>query len=112
MELRKVTKTYKKNNENIMVLNNVDFKFEMGKFYMVIGTSGAGKTTLINLIGLLDKPNKGDVIFNDCSVSNLNDNSLADIRLKEIGLIFQDYYLNPRLNAYDNILLALLAKPP
>ncbi len=108
MELKKAQKSFWKNGKEIKILDDVNISFEKNKFYLIIGESGAGKSTLINILGLLDKLDAGDLIISSKNVNNLNDKELSLMRLKEIGLIFQDYYLNPRLNAKDNILIATL----
>lgn len=108
MKLKKANKYFIKDNKKIVVLDDISYDFQVGKLYMIIGSSGAGKSTLINILGLLDTLNSGSLLINDIKIDKLNDKELAKIRKENIGLIFQDYYLNPRLNAYDNILMALL----
>ncbi len=108
MELINANKFYKKDNRKILILKNANIKFELGKIYMIIGESGAGKTTLINILGLLDKLNDGSLIIDGNDVTNYNDTQLSKLRLEKIGLIFQDYYLNPRLTAYENVYIATL----
>ena len=105
LELVNVSKEYTKNKRKIKVLKNVNYKFENGKLYCIIGKSGAGKTTLIQIMGLLMKSTSGDIFINKENVSNLTNNELADYRNKEIGFVFQSYYLNPLLKAYENVML-------
>lgn len=108
MELINANKFYKKGNQKIQILKNASIKFELGKIYMIIGESGAGKTTLINILGLLDKLDGGQLIIDGNEVTNYKDSQLSILRLEKIGLIFQDYYLNPRLTAYENVYIATL----
>ena len=105
LELVNLSKEYTKNKRKIKVLKNVNYKFENGKLYCIIGKSGAGKTTLIQIMGLLMKSTSGDIFINKENVSNLTNNELADYRNKEIGFVFQSYYLNPLLKAYENVML-------
>ena len=105
LELVNISKEYTKNKRKIKVLKNVNYKFENGKLYCIIGKSGAGKTTLIQIMGLLMKSTSGDIFINKENVSNLTNNELADYRNKEIGFVFQSYYLNPLLKAYENVML-------
>ena len=108
MELKNANKSFVKDKKKIIILKDVNIKFELGKIYIIIGESGAGKSTLINILGLLDKLDSGTILFNNKPILKMNDNEMSNIRLKEIGMIFQDYYLNPRLSAKDNILIATL----
>lgn len=111
MQLINATKTFSKKNKKITILDDININFKLGKIYMIIGNSGAGKTTLINILGLLDTLDSGYLKINGSKITNLNDDELSLIRLRNIGMIFQDYYLNPRLNAEENILIATLINP-
>lgn len=107
MNLKNIYKNY----GDITIFNNLSVNFEKGKFYTIIGPSGCGKSTLINILGLLDTFQTGNYKIGNKDISKLNDKDLAKIRMENIGLIFQDYYLNPRLTAYENILIATLINP-
>ena len=107
LELKNITKSYYKNKKKIKVLDNVSYKFEKNKVYCIIGKSGAGKTTLIEIIGLLLNSDSGDLIINDKNAFDLNDDEKSIIRNKEIGFIFQGYYLNPLMKAYENVMLPM-----
>lgn len=108
VELKNITKSYTDFSGNIIpVLKNVSYDFEKGKFYGVMGVSGAGKSTLLNLIGLLDKADEGEILIAGKKIENLTKDEMAYMRMKHIGFVFQDYYLNPKLNVTENIILAM-----
>ncbi len=108
LECKNVTKYFLKGKKKITVLNNLDYKFENGKVYAIYGKSGSGKTTLINILGLLKKSTKGNIILNGKDISEINENRLAISRNKEIGFVFQSYYLDPLMNATENVILPTL----
>lgn len=103
LELKNVSKSYKKNK--VVVLDNINYKFQYKTFYCINGKSGAGKSTLIQLLGLLISPNDGTIKIDGKDVSKLSSNEKARIRNKTIGFVFQSYYLNPLMKAYENVML-------
>lgn len=105
IELKNVFKEYTKDKQKIKVLEDVNYTFEKGTFYCIFGKSGAGKTTMIEMLGLLLSPTSGDVIFDNKEINELSDNEKADIRNQKIGFIFQSFYLNPLMKAYENVML-------
>ncbi len=107
LKLEKINKTYIKKNAKIEILKNISYEFQNGKLYCIIGKSGAGKSTLIEIMGLLLKYDSGEIIINEKNVSLLNETEKALIRNKEIGFIFQSYYLNPLMKAYENVMLPM-----
>lgn len=109
MYLEAVTKIYNsgKNNE-VLALNKVNLKLEMGKMYAIMGKSGSGKTTLINILGLLDNLTSGKYLFENEDVSKMTEKQKAKIRNKKIGFVFQSYYLDNNLTAFENVLLPSL----
>lgn len=107
IELKNVSKSYTKGNENIKVLNNVSYSFESGKLYAVVGKSGSGKSTLIQLIGLLLDDYDGEILIHSKDISKLNDNEKAVLKNKKIGFVFQSFYLNPLMKAVENVMLPL-----
>ena len=107
IELKNVSKSYAKGNENIKVLNNVSYSFESGKLYAVVGKSGSGKSTLIQLIGLLLDDYDGEILIHSNDISKLNDNEKAVLKNKKIGFVFQSFYLNPLMKAFENVMLPL-----
>lgn len=92
----------------IKALNGVSMEVKRGEFVSVMGPSGSGKTTLLNMIGALDNPSSGVVYINGTNVAKMNDKLRTELRLKEIGFIFQFYNLVPVLSAYENIELPMV----
>ncbi len=106
IEIKNVTKIYSKNN--VHALNNISAKFEMNKFYVINGKSGSGKSTLIQILGILDKINNGDILINNKSVIEMNEQQISKLRMEKIGFIFQSFYLDNCLKAYENVMLPML----
>lgn len=92
----------------IRALNGVSMDIKKGEFVSVMGPSGSGKTTLLNMIGALDIPTSGAVYINRTNVANMDDKQRTNLRLKEIGFIFQFYNLVPVLSAYENVELPMV----
>ena len=101
-----VKKTYMLGKVPVEALRGVNLRVEAGDFVSILGPSGSGKSTMLNLIGALDKPTAGTLLIDGVDISKLNDNQLAEIRLK-IGFVFQFFNLIPRLTARDNVELAM-----
>jgi len=95
-------------NETIKALKKIDISIEENEFVALMGQSGSGKSTLMNILGCLDTPTNGDYRLADKNVSQLNDNSLAEIRNKEIGFVFQSFNLLPKSTALENVMLPLI----
>ena len=98
-----VEKTYHLDSISVPVIKGVDILVRPACFTVLLGPSGSGKTTLLNMIGCIDKPDKGEIIVADCKVGDLSDDQLSDFRAKNIGFIFQNFNLLPVLSAYENI---------
>lgn len=107
MKLKNVSKTFKSKDETIKVLKNVSVEFKLGKFYAIVGHSGSGKTTLINILGLIEKIDEGEYTIDGVKVNNLSDDKIAEIRINNIGYIFQDYYLNNYMTALENVMVPM-----
>lgn len=104
-----LTKVYNITDEiEVRALNGVSLDVKKGEFVSVMGPSGSGKTTLLNMIGALDNPTSGTVYINRTNVAHMNDEQRTNLRLKEIGFIFQFYNLVPVLSAYENVELPML----
>ena len=101
-----VKKTYMLGKVPVEALRGVNLKVEAGDFVSILGPSGSGKSTMLNLIGALDKPTAGTLLIDGVDISKLNDNQLAEIRLR-IGFVFQFFNLIPRLTARDNVELSM-----
>lgn len=106
VEAVNLRKTYMLGKVPVEALRGVNLKVEKGDFVAVLGPSGSGKSTLLNLIGALDKPTSGTLRIDGIDVSKLNDNQLADVRLK-VGFVFQFFNLIPRFAALDNVELSM-----
>ena len=111
MRIRNVTKSFKRGDEEIIVLRNLNLEVAEGEFLGIMGPSGSGKTTLLNHIAGLDKPNTGEVWIGGQCVSRMSEAQLASWRTRNIGFIFQFYHLLPVLTAYENVELPLLLLP-
>jgi len=104
LKINNVSRTYKQGKSvETRALKNVSLEIKEGEFIVISGPSGSGKTTLLNIIGGLDAPNEGTVELNDKVVSTLPEKKLAEVRLNNIGFIFQAYNLVPVLTAAENI---------
>tara|TARA_R110002073_G_scaffold239285_1_gene400718 strand:+ start:253161 stop:253937 length:777 start_codon:yes stop_codon:yes gene_type:complete len=107
IELTKVWKTYRMGDQNVHALAGVDLKIERGSFWAISGTSGSGKSTMLNLLGCLDRPTTGDYKLEGQSIASMSDNELSDLRLKHLGFVFQSFHLIPQLTVQENIELPL-----
>jgi len=107
IELLDVVKTYPTASGELMVLDHINLSVETGEFVGIIGKSGAGKTTLINMIAGIDYLNDGRVWINGCSVHDLNEDQRAEWRGKNLGIVFQSFALMPTLTLLQNVLLPL-----
>lgn len=103
-----VRKNYYLGKVTIEVLKGVSLSIAANEFVALMGPSGSGKSTLMNIIGCLDTPTSGDYFLAGQSVGNMSDDSLADVRNKEIGFVFQQFNLLPRLTALENVALPLV----
>jgi putative ABC transport system ATP-binding protein len=103
-----VSKEYNLGENSFLALDKINLNINTGDFVSIMGSSGSGKSTLMNIIGCLDIPSAGDYELNQNNISILTSNELANVRNKEIGFIFQNFNLLPRLNALENVMLPLL----
>src|SRR3990170_871999 len=104
-----LSKVYLKNNNvPVYALNDVSVEINKGEFIAIMGASGSGKSTLMNILGCLDRPSEGKVLLDGEEVSKLDDETLAKIRNKKIGFVFQTFNLLPRTNALENVELPLI----
>lgn len=108
ISVKNLTKKYGAGENQVNALNNVNLTFEDSGFYAVIGASGSGKSTLLHLVGGLDFPTEGQVFYDDRDIYSLGDSGLSELRLKNIGFVFQFFNLLPELTAYENIVLPIL----
>ena len=108
VDVRNVTKVYRRDAEELVVLDGLSLQVNEGDFAALMGPSGPGKSTLLNLIAGIDKPTSGDVIVAGTNVAGLDETGLAEFRSHNVGFIFQFYNLIPVLNATENVELPLL----
>lgn len=108
ISIQNLTKSYALGNTDIPVLHGINLEIEKNEYVAIMGPSGSGKSTLMNIFGLLDNPTTGEYFFNGINVSGLDDDSLSGMRNKEIGFIFQNFNLLPRINALQNVELPLV----
>ena len=104
----KVNKTYKNGSLELQVLKNISFKVDKGEFLAIMGSSGSGKSTMMNILGCLDNQYEGKYILDGIDISKSTENELSEIRNKKIGFIFQSFNLLPRLTALENVELPLI----
>lgn len=107
LKLKDVRKIYDQGKIEVPALRGIDLEIKRGEFSTIFGPSGSGKTTLLNVIGCLDKPTSGDIFFNGDNIAEFDKSTLAQIRRKNIGFVFQSYNLIPVLTAYENVEFAV-----
>jgi len=108
IEFRDIYKIYQMGDTEVRAIDGINMKIEAGEFVAIVGQSGSGKSTCMNIIGCLDVPTKGQYFLDGTDVSELNDNQLAKIRNKTLGFIFQQYNLLQKINVKENVELALM----
>lgn len=111
VEIRRLTKQFRKGDETITPLDQVDLDIERGESVSLMGASGSGKSTLLNAVAGIDRPTSGEIVVNGTEITRLSRGKLADWRAANIGYIFQTHNLIPVLTAYENIELPLLLLP-
>jgi len=109
IDLKKLTKIYKKDKGvPVTALKSVSLKINQGELVAILGPSGSGKSTLMNIMGLLDKPDSGEYLLSGQDMLSANDGTLAQVRNKQLGFVFQSYHLLPKTTAIENVQLPLL----
>ncbi|HSU28035.1 MAG TPA: ABC transporter ATP-binding protein [Chitinophagaceae bacterium] len=108
IHLDNIQKSYFMGRMELKVLKGITLNISKNEYVALMGPSGSGKSTLMNIIGCLDTPSAGMYILNDKDVSKMQDNDLAEVRNKEIGFVFQQFNLLPRLTALENVALPLV----
>src|SRR5215211_4728140 len=108
IHLENITKNYFLGRQVIEVLKGISLDIFKNEYVALMGPSGSGKSTLMNILGCLDTPTTGNYILNGQDVSRMADNDLADVRNQEIGFVFQQFNLLPRLTAAENVALPLV----
>lgn len=110
IDLKDIYKIYSDGDSEIRALDGVSFHVSQGEFVCIVGSSGSGKSTCMNIIGCLDIPTKGEYHLNGTDVSTMTEKELAHVRNRELGFIFQQYNLIPKLTVLENVELPLLYK--
>lgn len=108
LKVENISKIYGENNNLVKALDNISFTINEGEFIAITGASGSEKSTLLHILGGIDKPTSGQVWLENINLSNLTDNQLAGIRRSKIGIIYQFYNLIPTLTVEENITLPIL----
>jgi putative ABC transport system ATP-binding protein len=106
-ELERATRSYGEGSTLVLALDALDLTIKRGEFVAVFGPSGSGKTTLLQLLGALDRPSGGSIQFEGQPLERLGDSALAELRLRAMGFVFQQFNLIPTLNAAENVEAAL-----
>jgi putative ABC transport system ATP-binding protein len=108
IEVKNVKKEYEMGKEKVEAIRDISLKVKEGEFIAIIGPSGSGKSTLLHILGFLDLPTCGDYKYKGKEVSTYSDNQLSALRNREIGFVFQFFYLLPREKVLENVMLPLL----
>ncbi len=110
IEVKNAVKIYRMGEEDFYALNDVSFEIEKGEFVAIMGASGSGKSTCMNMLGTLDRPTSGSYFLDDVDVLSLNSDELSDIRNNKIGFVFQGFNLISRTSAIDNVCMPMIYK--
>ncbi len=108
--LKDVKKSYPSGNTTIHVLRGIDLQVIRGDFIGITGPSGSGKSTLLSIMGTLENPDSGEILYGDISINGLSDEAISDLRNKKIGFVFQFYNLLPEFTALENVMLPLILR--
>ncbi len=107
VELKNVSKEYGRNGTRFVAVRDVDFRVSSGDFVSIVGPSGSGKSSLLHLVGCLDRPTAGSVLVDGQPTDKLSDTELSRVRRDRLGFVFQQFYLNDAMTALQNVLLPL-----
>ena len=110
IEVKNAIKTYQMGDDLFYAMNDISFEIEQGDFVAIMGASGSGKSTCMNMLGTLDKPNSGQYYLDGVDVFSLTPDELSDIRNNKIGFVFQGFNLISRTSALDNVQLPMIYK--
>ncbi|EGJ34120.1 MULTISPECIES: ABC transporter ATP-binding protein [Moorena] len=108
IRLEEVSKVYGSGHTAVHAISNINLIIEQGEYCSIMGTSGSGKSTTMNIIGCLDQPTSGHYYLDNLDVSGLTDVELAQIRNRNIGFVFQQFHLLPKMTALDNVILPMV----
>ena len=110
IECRQLVKTYRDANRELQILRGIDLEILEGEILAISGPSGVGKSTLLHLIGTLDRPTSGEILFRDKALTSLSRRAINRIRNEEIGFVFQFYHLLPEFTALENVMMPAICK--
>lgn len=108
LNMKNISKSYYMGDEELEVLHSINLTVDSGEFLSILGPSGSGKSTMMNIIGCLDVPSSGEYILSGNDINDLDEIDLAKVRNKEIGFVFQNFQLLPRMTALENVELPLI----
>jgi len=108
IKLSNIYKSYHIGKEEVPILKNINIEIKGGEFVAIMGPSGSGKSTLMNIIGCLDRPSSGEYLLNEQEISTYSDEQLAKVRNVNIGFVFQQFQLLPRMSAVENVELPMI----
>lgn len=108
IEVKNLSKVFKKESLEVQVLNDVSLSVQKGEFVSIMAPSGMGKSTLLNILGCLDKPSAGTYTLDGVPVQGMDDDELSKTRNEKIGFVFQSFHLLPRMTAWENVILPLI----
>jgi putative ABC transport system ATP-binding protein len=107
-ELRHINKVYGVGDTAVVALDDLSLRVQRGEYLAVMGTSGSGKSTAMNILGCLDRPTSGSYHLNGTAVQDLSDDALADLRNRELGFVFQQFHLLAEMSALENVILPMI----
>ncbi len=108
LQMEQIMKRYNQGELEVMALKGINLTVEEGEFVAIMGTSGSGKSTMMNILGCLDRPTQGSYLLEGQDVAHFDDNALAEVRNKKIGFVFQSFNLLPKLSALENVALPMV----